>query len=110
MIEVLREGEATTDGRFILHGAIDLPEDSVPLFDFDKDGQSDKYTSVGILFNFQRGADYRIYCESSVDDDRLITVTVAIDKRETVGGEEVGISSGRILGGVLGGDLTYPWD
>jgi hypothetical protein len=111
MIEVLREGEPTLDGRFINHGAIELPDGSVPLFDFDRRGRdADQYSSIGELFNFTRGEDDRIYCETTLkDDDRTVTVTVAIDERLFVGGEELGIARGRIIGGVVGDDMKYPW-
>lgn len=111
MIEVLREGEPTLDGRFINKGAMTLPDDPVPLFDFDKkvEGSVDQYEPVGVLFNFRRGDDDRIYCESSLEDDRVVTVTVAIDEHQMVAGESVGVSSGRILGGVVGSDMKYPW-
>lgn len=112
MIEVLREGEPTTDGRFINHGAIVLPDEPVPLFDFDKktSGAEDMHLAVGALFNFNRGPDDRIYCESSLeDDDRTVTVTVAIDEHEVVAGESVGIAKARVVGGVIGEDMAYPW-
>lgn len=112
MIEVLREGEPTIDGRFINFGAIRLPEDPVPLFDFDKhEGNArDQYSKVGELFNFSRGEDSRIYCESSLeDDDRTITVSISIDEKEEVGGEMIAVSGARILGGVVSSTMEYPW-
>jgi hypothetical protein len=109
MIEVLREGEPTLDGRFINHGAIELPEDAVPLFDVDADAGKDEYASIGELYNFRRSDDGRIYCDTDVEDERTITLTVAIDEREYVAGEEIGVAHGRIIGGVIGAELKYPW-
>ena len=109
MIEVLREGEPTVDGRFINHGAMTLPSDPVPLFDWDANEDKNELSPVGALFNFHRGQDDRIYCESSLEDERTVTVTVAIDEQEIVGGESVGVSKGRILGGVIGKSMDYPW-
>jgi hypothetical protein len=109
MIEVLREGEPTLDGRFINHGAIELPSEPVPVFDLDCAEDDKHVTPVGALFNFVRGEDDRIYCETDIDDDRLVTVTVAIDEREYVGGEDIGVSRARIVGGVVGAELKYPW-
>lgn len=110
MIEVLREGEPTLDGRFIQVGAIELPEEDVPLFDYDRDVNAPAARPVGFLFNFTRGDDNRIYCESSVEtDDRTVTLTVRIDKREYVGGEEVWVVQGAIMGGVMSDTMKYPW-
>ena len=117
MIEVLREGEPTVDGRFINKGAIELPEGPVPLFDFDAEEQvrietgADSWRGpVGELFNFTRGDDDRIYCESTVDDDRVVTVTIAIDEHQMVAGESVGVARARVVGGVIGNEMRYPWD
>ena len=110
MIEVLREGEPTIDGRFINRGAIELPDAPVPLFDYDRDKDNASFAKVGELFNFMRDSDDRIYCESTLeDDDRTVTLTVAIDEHQIVGDESIGVSKGRILGGVIGDGMTYPW-
>lgn len=111
MIEVLREGEPTIDGRFIDYGAIIIPDGPVPLFDFDgHDGESDVAAS-GALFNFERRDDNRIYCDTTLehDDDRTVTVSVAIDEREEIGGESISIKSCRIIGGVVSSTMKYPW-
>ena len=110
MIEVLREGEPTLDGRFIQVGAIELPEESVPLFDYDRDINEPVARPVGELTHFSRGDDNRIYCEPTVElGDRVVTLTVRIDEREYVGGEGVWVVQGVIMGGVVSESMKYPW-
>ena len=112
--EVLREGEPTVDGRFIQHDAVELPNDPVPLWDYDI-AQSepdlepaDARVLVGYLSDFERH-ESRIFCQSDVNDERPVTVSLLITGREIVGGEDLGISQARIVGGFIGEQMLYPW-
>lgn len=105
--EVLREGEPTLDGRYVEHYAVELPEDPIPLVDYDI--ISDDEVVVGFAENFTRDDDGKIYCDVTVDDPRVVTVALLIIERTVVGGEDLGIKNAKIINCLISDKFIYPW-
>lgn len=112
--EILREGELSVDGRYILPGAIKWPESPLPVLEFplllDLEVEHKELPIiVGEMFNFRRDDNGRIYCDADVDGECIGVDLMSMEIDLQGIANALIVTAGEIYSGMIMPASQYVW-